>query len=152
MLKDLIDSALIIESLQATSKEDVLDEILQAAVKAKMVPAKKSPALRKLLQKREELGSTGIGNGIAVPHVKSAEVAKTNMVLARSGDGIPYAAVDGKDVHTLFMLLAPEDAAEDHLQVLRWISTLARSGDFRRFVTGAAGEAEIRDLLHEMCG
>lgn len=152
MLKDLIDSALILESIQAVSKEAALDEILAAAVKAKLIRSKKSSVIRELLQKREELGSTGIGNGVAVPHVKADEIVKPSIVLARSTAGIPYAAVDGKDVRTLFMLLGPKNAAEEHLQVLRWISTLARSSDFRRFVIGAKGEAEIRDLLHEMCG
>lgn len=151
MLKDLIDAALIIENVKATSKEEVLDEIIKAAVKAKMIPARKFAAVRKILQEREALGSTGIGNGVAVPHVKADEITKTNMILSRSAAGIPYSAVDGKDVHTLFMLLAPKDAVAEHLQALRWISTLARSSDFRRFVGNASGEAEIRDLLHEMC-
>jgi len=151
MLRDLIDSTLIIECVQAGSKGDALDEILRLAVKAKLLAAKKFAAVRKLLQEREDLGSTGIGNGVAVPHVKTVDIAKTCMILARSVEGIPFSSVDGKDVHTVFMLLAPADAAEEHLQVLRWISTLARSGDFRRFFSDAAGEAEIRDLLHEMC-
>ncbi len=150
MIKDLIDAALIIESLEANAKEDVLDEMLAAAVKSKLLPAKQSAAVRKLLKAREKLGSTGIGNGVAVPHVKAEALKGTCMVLARSTTGIPYSAVDGKDVQTVFMILTPKESAEAHLQVLRWIAGLARSADFRRFVIGAKGEAEIRDLLHEM--
>ncbi|MHC5065172.1 MAG: PTS sugar transporter subunit IIA [Planctomycetota bacterium] len=150
MIKDLIDSALIIESLEASAKEEALDEMLAAAVKSKLLPGKQSKGIRKLLAEREKMGSTGIGNGVAVPHVKSEELKSACMVLARAPGGLPYSAVDGKDVQTLFMVLAPKDAAEAHLQILRWIAGLARNADFRRFVQGADGEAEIRDLLHEM--
>jgi PTS system nitrogen regulatory IIA component len=107
-------------------------------------------AVRKKIIERENLGSTGIGNGIAVPHVKDRGIERISLVLARSNDGIDFAAVDGRDVNTVFTIFAPEDHADEHLQILRWISVLARNADFRSFVRNASGEAEIRDLLHEM--
>ena len=72
------------------------------------------------------------------------------MALARSQEGIEYQAIDGRSVQTLFLIVAPSDQAEAHLEALRWISTLARNADFRRFVLSAAGADEIRELLREM--
>ncbi len=150
MIKNLIDSALVIESLSARTKKGALDEILSALVDAGSISKRKVSKIRKGLLEREERGSTGIGNGVAVPHVKSSSVDAFTLVLARSTDGLPYQAVDGRDVDTVFFVLAPENKADEHLQVLRWVSGLARNADFRRFVRNAGSSEEIRDLLHEM--
>jgi mannitol/fructose-specific phosphotransferase system IIA component (Ntr-type) len=85
-----------------------------------------------------------------VPHVKLDTIQQTSIVLARSQDGIEFEAIDGRPVHTVFLILAPAAAAEEHLHLLRWISGLARSADFRRFLGQAKDEAEIRELLREM--
>ena len=150
MIAALIDSAVIVESLGASSKDDVLTEMLDAAISGGRAAADDKKALRKLLADREALGSTGIGNGVAVPHVKSDRIGELGLILARSQDGIEYQAIDGRPVHTLFLLLAPKSAAEDHLAALRWVSTLARDADFRRFVMAAGDDDAIRDLLREM--
>lgn len=152
MIQELIDSALVLDDLKASTKDAVLDEILAAAVDGGRLQKSKRAAIRKRLAEREELGSTGIGNGVAVPHVKADAVGDTLLVLARSHDGVDFDAVDGRPVHTVFLIVAPKDAAEEHLQLLRWISGLARSADFRRFFRSAADEREIRELLREMSG
>lgn len=150
MIASVIDRAIVIESLEGPSKEDVIDEMLRGAVEAgALKPTVRAP-VRKLLLAREEQGSTGIGNGFAVPHAKTKHREEALLIVARSNAGIPYAAIDGRDVHFVFMLLGPENAAEDHLQMLRWISSLARNADFRRFMRGAADAGAIRELLHDM--
>jgi mannitol/fructose-specific phosphotransferase system IIA component (Ntr-type) len=150
MIDKLIDSALVISALESTTKSDALDEMLGAAVDAGKIAVAQRPALRKKLLERESAGSTGIGNGIAVPHLKSKKITETVLVLGRATGGIPYQAVDGRDVQTIFMVMAPEDAPDEHLKVLRWISTLARNADFRRFVQSAPDAGAIRELLREM--
>lgn len=150
MIHALIDSALILERLEASSKHDAIEEILTAAVDAKRLSRNRLTAIRKRIEEREALGSTGIGNGVAVPHVKVDSVQETLMILARSVEGIDYGAIDGRPVHVLFLIVAPKNAADEHLQLLRWISGLARNADFRRFFAHAADAAEIRDLLTEM--
>lgn len=150
MIAELIDSAVIIENLQSAEKGEVLAEILEAMVAAGRVDAADQPAISKLLRKREELGSTGIGNGVAVPHVKSDKIARLSLGLARSEPGIEYQAIDGRPVQTLFLILAPESEPDGHLKALRWVSTLARDADFRRFAQAAGDEAALRDLLREM--
>ena len=150
MIKTLIDHALIIENLDASTKQGAIPEIMAAVGKSKFVPAGQVRAIVKQLHEREALGSTGIGNGVAVPHVKSDKIKDLWLVLARSLSGVDYQAIDGRPVHTIFLMGAPASRAEDHLQCLRWVSTLARNPDFRRFVMDADGSDAIRELLHEM--
>ncbi|MGA1608039.1 MAG: PTS sugar transporter subunit IIA [Planctomycetota bacterium] len=150
MIQALIDSALILQALVATSKQEAIDEILDATTAAGLIPAAVATTVGQKIAEREARGSTGIGNGVAVPHVKLDTIQQTSIVLARSQDGIEYEAIDGRPVHTVFLILAPANAAEEHLQLLRWISGLARNADFRRFLGQAKDETEIRDLLCEM--
>lgn len=150
MFSELIKSTTIVESLAASSKPKILAEMLKAGVDAGRLAAKSIARLKKKLAERETLGSTGIGNGVAVPHVKSESVSEQCMILGRSIEGVEYQAVDGQLVHTVFLLVAPSGQAELHLQTLRWIASLARNRDFRRFVQDASGEKEIRALLDEM--
>lgn len=150
MIQTLIDSALVLPSLSSTTKEEVLDEMLQHAADSGGIKAGQRASLRKALLAREETGSTGIGNGVAVPHVKSKNLDDMVLIVGRSEGGVPYQSVDGRDVQIVFMVLASEAAPEAHLQVLRWISTLARNADFRRFLVGTDEADGIRELLHEM--
>jgi nitrogen PTS system EIIA component len=150
MIRKLVDSALILPDLQAKTKEAALKELLQAAQDGGAFAKKASAGLNKRLAERELLGSTGIGNGVAVPHVKSEDIKTLTLVLGRARKGIEYQAIDGQKTQILFLLLAPQDAAEDHLRCLRWISGLARSADFRRFFIDVADAKGIRELLLEM--
>jgi mannitol/fructose-specific phosphotransferase system IIA component (Ntr-type) len=152
MIEELIQSTVILEALAASEKEAALEEMLQALVASGRVAKGDAAKIRRRLREREALGSTGIGNGVAVPHVKTDKVEKVAMALARSPEGIEYQAIDGRSVQTLFLIVAPSDQAEAHLEALRWISTLARNADFRRFVLSAVSADEIRDLLREMSG
>ncbi len=152
MIENLSGSCLIILSLEASSKEDVLQEMLDRVVEAGHITKRDRTTMKKLLVEREARGSTGLGNGIAVPHLKTKKLKEHHLVVANSQVGIEYDAIDGQPVHTLFLVMGPADDPEGHLQVLRWISGLARSADFRRFALNARSEAEIRDLLEEMGG
>jgi nitrogen PTS system EIIA component len=150
MIQKLVDSAAILAEVKATTKESALKELLTLAQEAGAFPKKAGAVLAKKIAEREALGSTGIGNGVAVPHVKGEDVKQVSLVLGRSPAGIEWHAIDGRPVHTIFLLTAPPTEAELHLKCLRWISGLARSADFRRFFLDAADAAAIRDLLSEM--
>ena len=147
---ELIRSAIIVPALGSSDKDGVLAEMLAAAVAASRLPETDVDAVRSRLVERERVGSTGIGNHIAVPHTKGGELSELTLVFARSEAGVPYQAIDGKDVHLVFMVLGPEAAAERHLAVLRWISKLARSEDFRRFAVQTADVEGLRELMMEM--
>ena len=150
MIDHLIRSCVILESLQKSAKEAVWDEMLDALVTAGQLPSDARAPIRAQLEEREGLGSTGIGNGVALPHSKRAPIPEMVMALARSVEGLDYDAIDGRPVQILFMILTPVERADDHLQALRWVSGLARNADFRRFMVAAASESEMRDLLREM--
>ena len=150
MIPQLIDAAALLGELQATTKEAALKELLAAALAAGAFPAKAQKGLQKRLSDREAIGSTGLGNTVAVPHVKGDEVARTTLVLARCKTGIEWQAIDGRPVHTIFLLVSPASEPESHLQCLRWIASLARSADFRRFLHEAKDPSAMRELLREM--
>jgi mannitol/fructose-specific phosphotransferase system IIA component (Ntr-type) len=152
MIKQLIDAAALVGELEAKTKDAALKELLAAALAAGAFPAKAARGLAKRLADREAIGSTGLGNTVAVPHVKSDDVTKATLVLARSKKGLEWQAIDGRLVHVVFLLVSPADEPETHLQCLRWIAGLARSADFRRFLADAKDAAAMRELLREMSG
>lgn len=150
MIGRIVDEAAMVAQIAGSKKEDVLEELLAAARSTGVFGDKVAKAMRKRLIEREALGSTGLGNGVAVPHVKSEGVERTVLVLGRSKAGLDWVAIDGRPVHVVFLLVSPADEPEAHLQCLRWIATLARNLDFRRFLLDAADAEAMRELLREM--
>lgn len=152
MIRNLAQTSAVIGELAATTKEAALKELLAAAAAAGAFSKQAAPVLSKRLSEREAIGSTGLGNSVAVPHVKGDDVKDVKLVLARSHAGLEWQAIDGRPVHVLFMLVSPSNEPEAHLQCLRWIASLARNSDFRRFLLDADGDDAIRDLLLELSG
>jgi PTS system fructose-specific IIA component/PTS system nitrogen regulatory IIA component len=150
MIQQLIAAAAVLTEVKGKTKEAVLKELLQIGLDQGVIGKKTQTAIGKLLAEREVLGSTGIGNGVAVPHCKHDDVKQVFLVVARSKKGIEWQSIDGRLAQTFFFLLTPLSAADVHLRCLRWISGLARSADFRRFFLDAEDEPSIRDLLREM--
>lgn len=150
MIARLVEDAALLSALAAKNKEGALKELLAAAQGTGRLSTKTGKALAKRLHEREAIGSTGLGNGVAVPHVKSDDVDGVTLVVARAVEGLEWQAIDGRAVYILFLLVSPSAEPEMHLQCLRWISTLARNGDFRRFLLDADGEQAMRELLREM--
>lgn len=149
MIGSLVNSAVLVAEVAAKTKESALKELVAAAQTAGSFDEKTAKMLCKRLQERETIGSTGLGNGVAVPHVKG-DLGGVTMVLARSKKGLEWQAIDGRPVHVLFLLVSPAGEPELHLQCLRWIAGLARSADFRRFLMAAADVTGMRELLREM--
>jgi PTS system nitrogen regulatory IIA component len=152
MIAQLIEAAAMVADLAAKTKDAALKELLAAAETAGAFPGKAAKGLAKRLAERESIGSTGLGNTVAVPHVKGDDVARTTLVLARCRKGLEWQAIDGRPVHVLFLLVSPASDPETHLQCLRWIAGLARNADFRRFLLDARDSAAMRELLREMSG
>lgn len=152
MIRKLVQTAAVIGALDATTKEAALKELLAAAEGVGGFEPSVKKALSKRLSDREAIGSTGLGNSVAVPHVKGDAVEETTLVVARCPGGLEWQAIDGRPVHVLFLLVSPTSEPEGHLQCLRWIAGLARNADFRRFLLDADDVGAIRDLLLEMSG
>jgi len=151
MNESLIQSTILVSSLTATERDAAFEEVVTAFADAGVLAAESTECVVRQLVEREVQGSTGLGNGVAIPHVKETEVDEIVVALAISSDGIGFDAIDGRQVHIMFLVLGPKDGPpEDHLAVLRWVSTLARNADFRRFALGVSSANELRDLLTEM--
>jgi PTS system fructose-specific IIC component len=146
---ELFSEDTILDRLLATTKDDAFSEMLDSLVTAGKIQKKDVSALKRKLREREKLATTGIGHGVAVPHVRSTQVTELSVCFGRSVEGLEYHAPDGQRVHSIFMILAPNEASEDHVKLLRWISIIGRDSDFRRFALAAKGRDEILALLKE---
>ena len=148
-LSDIIPDGGICEDLQTTEKADVIEEMVHALVRAGRVPEDISKKVIKALMDREELGSTGIGSGVAVPHAKHDAIPDLVCALGRSRKGINFDALDGEPVQVVFLLLSSKTASGSHLEALAFISRLVRDEKFVRFLREAKNAQEIRELLNE---
>jgi nitrogen PTS system EIIA component len=122
-LDDIIDSQSVLANLKAQNKKQLLQELSQALAKRIAVDYR---IIFETLLTREKLGSTGIGQGIAIPHGKLASLSRVYGLFARLAAPIDFEAVDGQPVDLVFVLLAPEHAGADHLKALARISRLLR--------------------------
>lgn len=131
--------------LQAKNKAEVIEELVEILVKNKRITDKKN-AIKTLLE-REELGSTGVGQGVAIPHGKSNTVKELIGALGISKAGINFDALDGERVHLFFLLLAPDGVGGTHLKALARISSLLKDKHFRKILLEAKTKKEIIDTI-----
>jgi PTS system fructose-specific IIA component/PTS system nitrogen regulatory IIA component len=146
---DFIQVGAIKSDLTADDKEGVNRELVESLVGSGALQAEDLDGILKAIMKREELGSTGIGKGIAVPHTKHPSVSKLVGTVGVSADGIDFNSLDGEKVHLLFLLISPPDRPGDHLRALENISRQLRDDSFCRFLKQAHSPAEIQQLLDE---
>jgi PTS system nitrogen regulatory IIA component len=136
---DILAPEAVIPDLRATAKSDALQEI--ATLLATLHPEIDRARLVQVLQDREALGSTAIGEGIAIPHGKLPGVANVTAAFGRSGAGIDFDSLDGKPTYLFFLLVAPEDSAGAHLKALARVSRLLKDKTFRdRLAAGGTAE------------
>ncbi len=131
--------------LEATDKEGALKELVDILAEVKDIGDKKS-ILRALIE-RENLGSTGIGQGIAIPHGKTDKVDGLVAVLGISRKGVNFEALDGEPVYILFLLVAPKDTAGPHLKALAQISRLLRDSYFCELLRRCKTSKDVFDLI-----
>jgi PTS system nitrogen regulatory IIA component len=143
-LSDLIDTPAIMPSLKANSKKQLLQLMSEKAAALTGIPERE--VFDTILQ-RERLGSTGVGNGIAIPHGKLPGVRQITGVFARLDAPVDFEALDDQPVDILFMLLAPESAGADHLKALARIARVLRDRDTVTKIRGTHDAAAIYALL-----
>jgi PTS system fructose-specific IIA component/PTS system nitrogen regulatory IIA component len=146
---DFIQPRAIRSELAAETKEGVIRELVAALVEAEQVAAAHSDDIVRAIMKREELGSTGIGRGIAVPHTKHASVDRLVGTVGVSSDGIDFNSLDGEKVQLLFLLISPPDRPGDHLRALENISRQLRDEMFCKFLKQAKTSEDVQQLLEE---
>jgi PTS system fructose-specific IIA component/PTS system nitrogen regulatory IIA component len=146
---DFICPEAITADLAAVDKEGAIREIVKSLETAGKIDPAETDGIVKAIMKREELGSTGIGRGIAVPHTKHPSVDRLMATVAVSRQGVDFASLDGETVQLFFLLISPPDRPGDHLRALENISRQLRGDTFSRFLKQAKTSADIKTLLEE---
>jgi PTS system fructose-specific IIA component/PTS system nitrogen regulatory IIA component len=146
---DFISREAIRAELNADDKEGVIREMIQALLDAGKIETSEFESIVKAILKREELGSTGIGRGVAVPHTKHPSVDRLIGTVAVSREGVDFNSLDGERVQLFFLLISPPDRPGDHLRALENISRQLRDDTFCKFLKKAKSAEEIEQLLDE---
>jgi PTS system fructose-specific IIA component/PTS system nitrogen regulatory IIA component len=146
----LISREAMFDGLESTGKEGVLKEMVDALVAAGRLRREAASSIVEALLKREALGSTGIGRGIAVPHAKHESAQGLVAALGRSEKGIEFSALDGQPVYLVFLLLSSARAVGADLEALAGIAKLARDQHFRRSLRNARDSRELEAVLREV--
>lgn len=148
-LCDFVVAEAVVPDLAATNKETAIRAMVASLREAGSVKAEDEEGIVAAILKREELGSTGIGNGVAVPHTKHPSVDKLVATVALARDGVDFASLDGEPVYILFLLVSPPDRPGDHLRGLENISRHLRNQNFCKFLRQSKSREAILDLLRE---
>lgn len=146
---DFVSRESITASVVAEDKEGVIRELAQNLLKASVLVPSEFESVVKAILKREELGSTGIGRGVAVPHTKHPGVERLVATIGVSREGVDFNSLDGERVQLLFLLISPPDRPGDHLRALENISRQLRDETFCKFLKQAKSAEEIQLLLDE---
>jgi PTS system nitrogen regulatory IIA component len=146
-IAEMLDPSAIVAELKGTGKNDVLAELAEALIAAN--PALKRDEVIRVLLERERLGSTGIGDGIAIPHGKLKNLENQLIAFGLSRKGVDFDAMDGKPARLFFLLIAPEEAVGIHLKTLARISKLLKVPMVRERLQAAADRQQIHRIISE---
>lgn len=144
-LSDILDINNIIITLKADNKKKVIEELTEVIVDTG--PSLNKDSLIKVLLERERLGSTGIGDGVAIPHGKFSGINDPIISFGRSTKGVDFEAMDGRPVSLFFLLVAPEDSASVHLKALAKIAKILKNNLLRKELLDARTKEEIYQLI-----
>jgi PTS system nitrogen regulatory IIA component len=146
-ITDFLSVQTVIPSLASQEKNAVLQELAEGlAAHYRHLDQKK---VLDVLLERERISTTAIGEGVAIPHGKLPNVERVLGVFARSLEGVDFASLDGGPTHLFFVLIAPENAAADHLKALARISRLLKDDAFRRRLLAGKSSQELYTLIAE---
>lgn len=146
---DFISRESIRADLAADAKEGVIREMANSLLDSGGLQPQEFEGIVKAVLRREELGSTGIGRGVAVPHAKHPSVDKLVGTVAISGAGVDFDSLDGEKVQLFFLLISPPDRPGDHLRALENISRQLRDDTFCKFLKQAKTKEDVLQLLDE---
>ena len=146
---DFVSVEAIRADLTAQGKEEAIREMTDSLVEAGHIDKEDMQSIVKAIMTREELGSTGIGRGVAVPHTKHPSVEKLVGTVGVSVGGIDFNSLDGDKVQLFFLLISPPDRPGDHLRALENIARQLRDDMFCKFLKQSKTAEEIQQLLEE---
>jgi len=146
-LDQILKIEYINDNLQARNKDEVLTELTETITKGGLKID--TANIIDVLQQREKLGSTGIGDGVAIPHGKIGALEELIVSFGRSKAGVSFDSMDGKPVHLFFLLLAPENSSGQHLKALAKISKMLKAGNFRKKLMEAKTKSDLYKVIIE---
>ncbi len=144
---EFLNEKAITANLKATTKEGIINELVDILAKAEGIKNKEE--LIRVLMNRESLGSTGIGQGVGIPHGKTNAAKRLVAAFGIAHQGVNFDALDGEPVFIFFLLLAPEDSAGPHLKALARISRLLKDKYFRESLKQLTDEKTILKLIRD---
>ena len=144
-LSDIMEEDNLIPNLKARDKKRAIEELVEAIVKNK--PSLDKDSLVRVLLERESLGSTAIGDGVAIPHGKFHGISMPIISFGRSLNGLDFESIDGQPVFLFFLLVAPEDSASVHLKALARIAKLLKDSIFRKSLMEAPTTEELYKII-----
>jgi PTS system nitrogen regulatory IIA component len=145
-IRDLLQDDLIIEEIKAVDKREVLREFSRLLKSRKRVDDEEE--LLRVLLERESLGSTGIGDGVAIPHGKLPVGSEMFVAFGRSRGGVDFQSLDSRPVFLFFLLVTPEDKPGEHLKALARISRILKNPALRESLKSAPNRQELQRLIY----
>jgi mannitol/fructose-specific phosphotransferase system IIA component (Ntr-type) len=139
----------LVPNLKATNREGVIAELVEALYKAKALGGVTCKEMTQSVIKRENEASTGLGKGVAVPHVKHKGIKKVTATIGRSGVGVDFNSLDKQPVYSVILIVSPVDSPESHLQAMEKVFMHLQHENFRKFLRQSQTSEQIRDLLEE---
>jgi len=146
---DFICFKAIVPDLKSDDRDGVIAELVTALQEAGEIQKKDSSKITKAMIKREQEASTGMGKGVAIPHVKHSAVKKVIGVIGQSSKGIDFFALDKQPVYSVILLISPNDNPDLHLQAMENIFKFIQLDKFRSFLRQSQTAEQIEDLLRE---
>ncbi|MCS7166954.1 MAG: PTS sugar transporter subunit IIA [Gemmatales bacterium] len=151
-ISEFVVKEALIPNLMQTTKEGVIREMVEALKRTGHIKASQVESIVKALLKREQLGSTGIGHGVAIPHTKHEGVDRLIGTVAVSHQGVDFQSIDNEPVYIFVLLISPIDRTGEHLRALENVTRNLRNETFCRFLRQATTAEEIWELILEAEG
>lgn len=149
-MSDFVVREAVLPSLRAASKEEAIREMVASLRASGHIKASEEESIVKAILKREQLATTGIGRGVAIPHTKHEGVDRLVGTIALSEAGVPFDSLDNQPVHIFVLLISPQDRPMEHLRALDNVATHLRDDLFCRFLRQARTREAIWELLQEV--
>ncbi len=143
---DILKPDCVIFEIKGETKNSILTSLAKPIAKAHSLDL---DDMVTTLFSREKLGSTGIGDGVAIPHGKASGIKSITASIGKSTKGLNFDALDGKPCHIFFLLIAPADSTSGHLKALARISMMLKKPEFRQKLMQASSEMELYELIAE---
>jgi len=148
-LSDIMVNDAIVPRLEAKTRDEAVRELVQALAKAGAIPSRKVDDIAKAVIAREAQATTGIGKGVALPHVKLKGIPKPVGTIGRSDEGIDFSSLDSKPVHSVILLLSNADNPDEHLDAMETVFRHVQRDIFRKFLRQSETREAIVELIRE---